>query len=88
LTLEFRADGSLRGSGGCNDFNGSFTVNDSGLLASTRMAWVQPEGRMAQEAAFLAALETATSAHREGDRLDLRTASGDFALAARLSVSH
>jgi len=91
LTLEFLADGRLRGSGGCNDFNGSFTAKDSGLsigrLATTRMACVQPEGRMAQEAAFLAALETATSAHREADRLELRTASGAVALSARLAVS-
>ena len=92
LTLEFLADGKLRGSGGCNGFNGSFTVKDTGLsigrLTSTRMACVQPAGRMEQEAAYLAALETATSARREADRLELRTASGAIAVSARLSGPH
>jgi heat shock protein HslJ len=89
LTLEFLSDGKLRGSGGCNTFNGSFTVAGDALnigrLASTRMACEQPDGRMAQEAAFLAALQTVTSARREADRLELRTANGSLAVSARLT---
>jgi len=90
LTMEFLADGKLRGSGGCNNFNGSFTAEGNrlsiGRVASTRMACAQPEGRMAQEAAFLAALESAATARREADRLELRTASGALAVSARLAA--
>jgi heat shock protein HslJ len=89
LTLDFLADGGLRGSGGCNHFSGRFTVTDGklsiGQVASTRMACMQPEGSMAQEAAFLAALQSATRARREADRLELRTASGALAVSARLA---
>jgi heat shock protein HslJ len=90
LTLEFGADGELRGSGGCNPFSGRFTAKDGmldiGRLASTRMACMQPEGSPAQEAAFLAALQSVTSARREADRLELRTASGALAVSARLAA--
>jgi heat shock protein HslJ len=90
LTLDFLADGGLRGSGGCNNFNGRFTVTDGklsiGQVASTRMACMQPEGSMAQEAAFLAALQSATRARREADRLELRSASGALAVSARLAA--
>jgi len=91
LTLEFLRDSTLRGSGGCNTFTGSFTAEGNALnigrLASTRMACEQPEGRMAQEAAFLAALQTVTSARREADRLELRSASGSLAVSAKLASS-
>jgi heat shock protein HslJ len=90
LTLEFLADGGLRGSGGCNRFNGRFTAQDGqlsiGPVASTRMACPQPEGSLAQEAAFLAALQSVTRARREADRLELRTASGALAVSARLAA--
>jgi heat shock protein HslJ len=45
----------------------------------------QPEGTMAQEAAFLAALQTAATQRREADRLELRTADGALAVSARLA---
>jgi len=90
LTLEFAADGELRGSGGCNKFNGRYTAGEGrlsiGQVASTRMACMQPEGSMAQEAAFLAALQSVTRASREADRLELRTASGALAVSARLAA--
>ena len=90
LTLEFAADGELRGSGGCNKFNGRYTAGEGrlsiGQVASTRMACMQPEGSMAQEAAFLAALQSVTRASREADRLELRTARGALAVSARLAA--
>ena len=90
LTLAFGADGGLRGSGGCNTFQGRFTAVAGqvsiGRMASTRMACPQPEGRMAQEAAFLAALQSATHARREADRLELLGASGAVAVSARLGT--
>ncbi len=89
LTLQFGADGKLQGSGGCNRFNGSFSEEAKTLridrLAGTRMICPEPEGRMAQEAQLLAALESVASARREGDKLELRTATGAMAVSARLA---
>ena len=89
LTMEFMPDGKLRGSAGCNSFVGSYTSSGSNLtigsVAATRKACLEPEGTMAQEAAFLRALETVATARREADRLELRTAAG--ALAATLTVA-
>jgi heat shock protein HslJ len=91
LTLQFLADGTLQGSGGCNRFNGGFTQEGKSLrigrLASTRMACAEPAGRMAQEAQFLAALESAAKVRREGDKLELRTATDALAVSARLAAA-
>jgi heat shock protein HslJ len=89
LTMVFGNDGKLSGSSGCNNYNASYQA-DGGVLridapAATRMMCAQPEGRMAQEAQFLAALTTASQARREGDRLELRTTSGALAVSARLA---
>jgi heat shock protein HslJ len=89
LTLQFGADGKLQGNGGCNRFNGSFSEDGKALridrLAGTRMACPEPEGRMAQEAQLLAALESVARARRDGDKLELRTATGAMAVSARLA---
>lgn len=88
LTLAFSNDDKLSGSGGCNHFGGSYRADGDtltiGPLAATRKACAEPEGVMAQEAAFLRALETAATARREGDRLELRTATGALAATMRL----
>jgi heat shock protein HslJ len=84
ITIEFMADGRLRGSGGCNSFSGSYTSNAGqlaiGAVGATRRACAEPDNVMAQEAAFLRALETVALARREGDRLELRTAAGALAI--------
>jgi len=86
IRIEFMPDGRVRGSGGCNSFSGSYTSSAEqlaiGPVGATRRACAEPDGVMAQEAAFLRALETVASARREGDRLELRTATG--ALAATM----
>lgn len=89
-TLEFLEGDRLVGFAGCNRYSGSYSQPDAvslsvGTLVSTRKGCAQPEGLMAQEAAFLRALETVATARREGQRLDLRTAGG--ALAVSLSLS-
>ncbi len=88
LTLAFGAKGRVSGSGGCNNFSGSFQSDGEkltiGPLADTRKACAAPEGVMAQEAAFLRALESTATARREGDRLELRTAAGALAATMRL----
>jgi heat shock protein HslJ len=87
LTMAFGADGRLTGSAGCNTFTATYTADGRGIRiappAATRKACALPEGTMAQEAAFLAALPTATSQTLEGDWLELRTADGALAVSAR-----
>ena len=79
-------DGRVRGSGGCNSFSAGYTSSAEqlaiGPLGATRRACAEPDGVMAQEAAFLRALETVASARHDGHRLELRTATG--ALAATM----
>jgi putative lipoprotein len=69
--------GQVAGSGGCNRFSGSCTVDGNALafgnLASTRMACA---GGMDQETAFLAALAKVRSWRISGDRLELLDAGG------------
>ncbi len=72
-TLQFAAD-ALSGSGGCNRFNGPYTVDGSGLtvepLALTRMACVDdPVTR--QESAYIGLLQAALSYRQGEDTLTL-----------------
>ncbi len=78
LTIEFGTDGTVSGAVGVNRFNGGFESTDKtvkiGPLAATKMAG-EPE-MMAQEAAFLKALEAATTWSISRGILDMRDASG------------
>jgi heat shock protein HslJ len=89
LSVQFPADGKLSGFAGCNAFSGGYRLEGGklaiGPLATTRKACAQPEGVMAQEAAFLRALESAATSRREADGLELRTA--DDALAAMMTLA-
>jgi len=86
--VQFTGGKRLVGSGGCNRYSGNVSTGGEALrigpLRSTRMACA-PE-LMQQETAFLRALESATSARREGDRLELRTATGALAVTARAAA--
>lgn len=90
LTMSFSADGRVSGSAGCNNYVGTYTASGTsftiGPAAATRRMCVQPEGVMEQEQQFLKALETVATARQEGERLELRTATGAMAvnLAAEL----
>lgn len=85
-TLEFGADGTVSGTGGCNRITGGFTAEDGkvkmGPLVMTSMACPEPEGVMEQEAAFVKALESAATYTVEGNLLEMRTA--DDAIAVHL----
>lgn len=86
LTAFFGEDGSLSGSGGCNNFVGSFESDGVSQitispLASTMMACPEPEGVSEQEMQYLAALTTASTYTVEGNRLELRTAEGALAVS-------
>lgn len=79
VTAVFGEDGTLSGTGGCNNYSTSYTLDGSTLsinaaIASTMMACA--EDVMAQETAFLAALPTATTYTIQGDALELRDANG------------
>lgn len=78
LTLE--AEGRLAGSAGCNNYVASYTLVDDALTidppASTRKLCARPEGVMAQEAAYLGALVTATTYGIADNVLTLKTAAG------------
>ncbi len=63
ITLQFTDETTVSGSGGCNQYSGSYTVDGDaitfGELVSTERACME-SGLMEQESAFYAALSTAT----------------------------
>jgi heat shock protein HslJ len=77
----------VSGSAGCNNYTAQYKLEAASLTigpaAATRKMCVNPERIMEQEQQFLKALETVATARFEGDRLELRTATG--ALAATLT---
>lgn len=83
ITANFGAGGQLTGSAGCNTYTATYQAAGNSITISpavtTRMACPQPEGVMAQEAQYLAALVTATTYQLRGDMLELRTAGGTLA---------
>jgi heat shock protein HslJ len=81
ITAEFdSAEGTVSGSAGCNHYFGSYEVDGEaitfGLLGSTLMACLEPEGIMQQEQAYLAALASAATYRIEGNKLELIDADG------------
>ena len=79
-TLEFGEDDAVHGSGGCNNFNGTYAVaGDSltlGPLASTMMFCGEEEGVMDQESAFLSLLQSAAGYSFEGSELHILDGEG------------
>jgi heat shock protein HslJ len=78
VTAIFGDDGQVTGSGGCNTYNGPYTVDGSkikiGPVASTKMACEGSAGT--QEAAYFMALEKATTFDFVQGRLELRDDGG------------
>jgi polar amino acid transport system substrate-binding protein len=76
LTAEF-AEGKVNGSAGCNTYNADYTVDGDSLsigpAATTRMFC---EGVMDQEAAYLAALQSASSFELGTEQLQILDADG------------
>ena len=77
-TIEFSPASTVTGSGGCNQFNGPYTISGQSLrigpLATTNIAC--DEGVAAQEQAYLQALQSTTSYELSGNQLILRDGSG------------
>lgn len=86
ITLNFGADNRVSGNAGCNGYGGSFTSSGDtlkvGQLISTLMACSEPEGVMAQEQQYLAALQNSATFEIVGDRLTIRDASGAMQVTA------
>jgi heat shock protein HslJ len=85
LTIAFDADGQVSGAGGVNRYSGPYEVDGSavtiGPLATTKMAG-DPE-LMAQEQAFIKALESSTTWSGVGGKLELRDADGSAMASAK-----
>jgi heat shock protein HslJ len=83
ITLSFSAD-TVSGSGGCNTFRASYTIEGSGIqfgpAATTRRAC--EEKLMTQESLFLAALASAVTWSIEGNVLDMHRADSERAIWA------
>ena len=89
-TIEFgeddapSGDGVVSGSGGCNDYQGTYTVDGESLtfgpLAATLMACSDPEGVMEQEAAFMAQLQSAAGYKIDGGQLHILNDKGHLVI--------
>jgi heat shock protein HslJ len=86
LTALFDAEGSVNGSGGCNNYSGPYSVDGSALLIGpltyTQLACDTPEGVMQQESAFFTALQTAATYEVVDDQLTVKDDSGATAITA------
>lgn len=86
LTMVFASDGHVSGSAGCNTYRAAYSASDDsiriGNVASTRKMCGKPQGVMEQEAAFLKALADASVFRIDGNRLELRSASGALMVTA------
>jgi heat shock protein HslJ len=82
ITAKFANDGTLSGSAGCNSYTTPYTL-DGGEIeiappAATKKACAAPDGVMEQEAAYLAALPSATHFRADGGTLALLAADGTY----------
>jgi len=87
IAVEFGEDGTLSGSGGCNDYNGPYKTEEQrisiGSVAATKQLCGSPRGIDDQEAAYVAALESAELWVIRGDILELRREDGALAVSLR-----
>jgi heat shock protein HslJ len=87
ITAVFGDDGSISRSGGGNDYTGPYETEDQriaiGPVAATKQLCDSPGGIDDQEAAYLAALESAELWVIRGDILELRRDDGALAVSLR-----
>ena len=80
ITAEYKDDGTLGGSNGCNRYNTTYDVDGDNLqinqpIASTMMAC--PDPVMAQEGVYMAAMNAARTFEISGEELTLFNEDGD-----------
>jgi heat shock protein HslJ len=87
ITATFSEDGTVSGFSGCNNYSAGYVVDgDSiqfGPAMANMMACSEPQGVMEAEAAYLAALSTATTFELDAEELTLRNGEGTVALKYR-----
>jgi len=87
ITATFSEDGTVSGLSGCNNYSAGYVVDgDSiqiGPAMANMMACSEPQGVMETEAAYLAALSTATTFELDAEELTLRNGEGTVALKYR-----
>lgn len=80
ITAEFDTDGRMRGYGGCSPYAGPWMLADKrlavGPLQSANVVCTSSADLRGQQEAFLSSIGSAVSMRRDGDRLELRDASG------------
>jgi heat shock protein HslJ len=80
ITAVYAEDGTLSGSGGCNQYNASYQATGTAITITqplaTLMACLEPAGVMEQEGAYLLELPLAASFSVVGDTLTLRDGDG------------
>jgi heat shock protein HslJ len=85
----FSDEGRVTGSAGCNqyfaDFNRTGNSLGFGPIGSTKMYCGEPDGRMAQEQAYLSLLGSVTGYEISGGRLILKDSQGSGVLTYRAS---
>jgi heat shock protein HslJ len=81
ITAQFGEDGQLAGSAGCNTYKATYTLDGDqisiGPAGTTRMLCAEPAGIMEQEAAYVAALSSATQYQIVGGELELLDDAGN-----------
>lgn len=81
VNMDLSVDGtSIKGSGGCNGYSGSYASAD-GTFSTSNVSWTEigcsePEGILEQETRFFGLLTTVESFFLQGDKLTLN-APGD-----------
>ncbi len=83
LTADFSNDGKVTGEGGINAYNGDYSLQGGNEISVGTINAAQMTGPpevMAQQTAYLAALESAKTYQVAGTRLELRTADGAIAV--------
>lgn len=84
ITLEF-ADGQVRGTAGCNQYTGAYTLSDSAIkvgdVVSTKMAC--SDEIMKQEFSFVEALQDAKTLSIEGNQLRITHGNGTLLFTAQ-----
>jgi len=83
VTLNFQAN-QVSGMAGCNNYSGSYQITGSkiefGLLAVTQKMCARPAGIMAQESAYLKALDAAAEYDIKGNTLEMMNEQGELIL--------
>ncbi len=80
ITAEFKEDGTLSGSNGCNRYNTTYTVDGSSIQVNSPMATTLmacPDPVMAQEGVYMEAMGEAVTFEISGEELTLFDDAGD-----------